>query len=182
MKSNVISKELLAKLSGQFALDLSSPHGPAHWARVRQNGLMLAKETGASSKIIELFAVFHDSCRWNDDIDPGHGPRGAELAIRYRKAGFFNCSNQELDLLVAACEGHTGGTEIDDVTIATCWDADRLDLPRVGIEVIPERLLTEIARRPIFIEEACSRAMAWVYKQAGSSHDNWELGPVRVRS
>ena len=170
---------VIARLSNQFALEPLSPHGPAHWMRVRKNGLMLAQETGASVKVIELFAIFHDSCRWNDDRDPDHGKRGADLAIRYHRSGDIYCTDEELSLLVAACEGHTAGTETNDITIATCWDADRLDLPRVGIEVNPDRLMTDVARQSQYIEEARSRAMEWVYKQRSLLHDDWELSEVR---
>lgn len=177
-KNNELSA-IITLLANQFALETFSPHGPAHWMRVRKNGMMLAQETGASVKVIELFAIFHDSRRWNDDRDPGHGKRGADLAIRYRQSGHIDCTDNELALLAAACEGHTAGTETNDITIATCWDADRLDLPRVGIEVDPGRLMTGVARQARHIEEARSRAMDWVYKQTSQMHDNWELSEVR---
>lgn len=170
---------LTVRIVKQFKLGTLSPHGPAHWMRVKKNGLVLARDTGASTKIIHLFAIFHDSCRWDDTTDPEHGLRGADLVIRYRKKGYFECTNHELDILVAACEGHTGGSETESITIATCWDADRLDLPRVGIEVNPKYLLTEAAKQSFNIEEARNRAMDWVYKQMDLVHDNWELGRVR---
>lgn len=181
MQNNSAPSELAARIAKQFTLDLFSPHGPAHWMRVKKNGLMLAKETGASVKVVELFALFHDSCRWNDNRDPDHGPRGADLALRYRKQGYFQCTNQELDTLVAACQGHTGGFETESMTIATCWDADRLDLPRVGIEVNPDYLMTEAAKQHHHIEEARARAMDWVYKHQGKNNDDWELSEVRRR-
>jgi hypothetical protein len=34
-----------------------------------------------------------------------------------------------------------------DVTIQTCWDADRLDLGRVGIRPDPARMGTEAGKR-----------------------------------
>ena len=39
----------------------------------------------------------------------------------------------QLDFLVEACRGHHHGTTSESITIGTCWDADRLDLPRVGM-------------------------------------------------
>jgi uncharacterized protein len=44
-------------------------------------------------------------------------------------------------------------------TIQTCWDADRLDLGRVGITPHPSRLCTEAARRPEMIRWADGRAI-----------------------
>ena len=43
-------------------------------------------------------------------------------------------------------------------TIQTCWDADRLDLGRVGITPDPSWLCTEAAKRPEVIAWADGRA------------------------
>ena len=132
--------------------------------RVRRNGLELAKHTGANTRIIELFAVFHDSCRENDYRDPEHGPRGAVLAELCRDMELFVCSDDELEILQAACYGHTHERDHPDETIATCWDADRLDLPRVGIIPVPHRLCTQPARSPEMINWARTRAENWLYR------------------
>ena len=39
-----------------------------------------------------------------------------------------------------------------------CWDADRLDLARVGIDPHPDYLCTALARRRDTIEEAVMRS------------------------
>ena len=44
------------------------------------------------------------------------------------------------------------------MTIETCWDADRLDLGRVGITPHPSHLCTEAAKRPETIKWADDRA------------------------
>ena len=57
-----------------------------------------------------------------------------------------------LDRGVRAATGrveHTDGTISDDPTIGCCWDADRLDLPRVGMQPDPALLSTEAAARRI---------------------------------
>jgi uncharacterized protein len=54
--------------------------------------------------------------------------------------------------------GQTHERTHPDVTIRTCWDADRLDLGRVGITPHPEYLRTEVARRAETIAWADSRA------------------------
>ena len=43
-----------------------------------------------------------------------------------------------------------------------CWDADRLDLLRVGIVPDPRRLCTPFARLEETIDGACKRAMDWL--------------------
>jgi hypothetical protein len=48
--------------------------------RLLENGLRLAKATGAAIEVVQLIAVFYDS-RWvNEGIDYHHGERGAERA------------------------------------------------------------------------------------------------------
>lgn len=49
----------------QFKNDISSVHGPSHWRRVEQNGLLLALHTGANIMVVRLFAMLHDSKRIN---------------------------------------------------------------------------------------------------------------------
>lgn len=141
-----------------FVLPPHSPHGPDHWQRVRHNGLLLAERTGAIARVVELFAFFHDSCRETDAWDVTHGPRGAELARQRHAEGHLPATAAELELIVTACEGHTVERTHPDPTIATCWDADRLDLPRVGITVNPDYLCTDAARDPQVIAEAEARA------------------------
>jgi len=108
-----------------------SIHGPDHWARVERNGLYVAKKTGADKTIVRLFAVFHDCMRWNDSVDPGHGRRGAEYAAQIRKE-LINIPSSDFDKLYYTCEWHTDKRTTNDITVAACWDADRLDIGRVG--------------------------------------------------
>jgi uncharacterized protein len=61
-------------------------------------------------------------------------------------------------VLYRACEGHTHERTHPDVTIQTCWDADRLDLGRVGITPHPSRLCTGAAREQEMIKWADGRA------------------------
>ena len=140
------TKYLLGYLQSHFRLDWQGIHGIRHWARVRANGLKLAKETGADPQIVELFAYLHDSCRENEDRDPQHGPRAAKLVCEFQ-GRYFDLPAAKLELLAEACASHTHQLLHSDITIATCWDADRLDLYRVGIEPDPARLCTEAARR-----------------------------------
>ena len=126
-----------------------SVHGPAHWRRVEQNGLLLATKTEADPIVVRLFALFHDSRRFNDGTDEGHGARGAAYAARLR-GELFQLNDSAFALLQEACTWHTDLDFSSDPTIATCWDSDRLDLGRVGMIPNPEYMSTtfgkEIAR------------------------------------
>ena len=150
-------RELLGAIRCQYRLSWHGIHGVGHWARVLDTGLRLASVTGADPEVVSLFALFHDACRANDGIDPDHGARGAGLAASLLRAHFVGRPGQ-LRLLVRACCGHTDGTVEDDHTVATCWDADRLDLLRVGIRPSPHRLCTEAARDPATLAWANDRA------------------------
>jgi uncharacterized protein len=111
----------------------SSIHGITHWVRVERNGLYIAERTGADPTVISLFALFHDCRRENDGWDPGHGRRGAEYAESVR-GELSILPDEDFGKLRHACVHHTDRTRHDDPTVAACWDADRLELGRVGIE------------------------------------------------
>ena len=130
----------------QFPLGIHSIHGPRHWKQVEKNGLMLAKETGADEIIVKLFSIFHDCRREDEHIDDGHGTRGAELA-KSMKGIHFDLPDNSFEILLEACTNHTGRRLASNITIATCWDADRLDLPRVEIIPDPDRMGTAPGRR-----------------------------------
>ena len=49
-----------------------------------------------------------------------------------------------------------------DPTVLTCWDADRLDLGRVGITPRAEKLCTSAACNPAVMAKANHRAEAWL--------------------
>ena len=120
-------------------------HGEDHWRRVAAAGLALLPETpGADPAVVFLFALFHDSMRFNDGRDPQHGPRGAALAGELRGEA-FDLGDAGMDLLGFACEEHTNGGVGSDPTVGVCWDADRLNLWRVGIRPDPRLLSTEAA-------------------------------------
>jgi len=141
-----------------------------HWARVLETGVRLAASTGARVQVVRLFAVFHDSRRTNEGRDPGHGRCGAALAAVLR-GKFFQMSDEDFELLRIACTEHTMGKTVGDVTVQTCWDADRLDLGRVGIIPHPKYLCTKAAK---------DRAMIfWAYQRGitdfvPSIVRNWE--------
>ena len=129
-----------------FVLGSDSLHGPEHWRRVEAFGLRLAGETGADRVVLRLFAILHDSQRQDEWIDPGHGRRGAAFARRLRGEA-FQLDDERFALLEEAIALHADGEVTENPTIGTCWDADRLDLLRVGITPSSDLLNTEAARK-----------------------------------
>ncbi|NTV13147.1 MAG: hypothetical protein HGA96_04330 [Desulfobulbaceae bacterium] len=141
----------------QYALNLHGIHGIRHWGRVYSIGLRLAERTGANEDVVRLFAVFHDSRRLNDGKDNEHGPRGAELAESFR-GKYFALPDADFELLILACNFHTVAKTHEDITVQTCFDADRLDLARVGKIPHPDYLCTDIAKSPDIISWATERS------------------------
>ncbi|WP_051946620.1 hypothetical protein [Verrucomicrobium sp. BvORR106] len=123
---------LWKRVTAECAPKWMSVHGPDHWRRVERNALILATRTGANIDVVRLFALFHDSQRVNDGFDLEHGPRAA-VYVRSLWRSAFELPDEAFEKLEYACEWHTTGLHHEDATIATCWDADRLDLGRVSI-------------------------------------------------
>ncbi len=150
-------EDLLNEILGRYPLEPNGLHGIGHWARVLENGRRLAEKTGAMIEVVELFAIFHDSQRQNDGSDPGHGSRGARLAEEMR-GKWFDLTDMAFNHLVDACSLHTNGFVSADITVQTCWDADRLDLGRIGIVPDKNRLCTAAAREPNILQWAHDHA------------------------
>jgi uncharacterized protein len=137
---------LYAHVTSQFHGDIHySIHGPAHWKRVERNGLLLATRTGADAMVVRLFALFHDSRRIYEGADDGHGTRGAEFAAELR-GSLYDLDDHPFALLQEACTWHTDRDFSDDPTIGTCWEADRLDLGRVGAIPNPKFMSTAFGK------------------------------------
>lgn len=164
----MVDKHIFDKLrdyaASLFRLGPDSIHGPDHWVRVESHVLQLAPLTGADLDICLLFAIFHDSCRFNDSEDPEHGPRAAEivrnldwppllagshLCYKHGSSGVKTSWTCRMNILIYALEHHTDGRTTTDATIGTCWDADRLDLPRAGIIPAQHYMSTAAARERV---------------------------------
>ena len=140
--------QILAQIQEDTDIWQSPIHGLDHWVRVKENGLFIAQHNGADTAIVEYFSYLHDSQRWNEHEDPQHGPRAAIYAQKHRE--IIDLDDDQFDLLQKACSGHTyilpsGSTSIN-ATLAACWDGDRLDIGRVGIEVDPNFLFSQFAK------------------------------------
>lgn len=154
----MIDDGLVRMIRAQFPLQWNGIHGIPHWTRVCENGLRLAEVTGAKPRVTELFAFLHDSRRRTDGHDPEHGQRAALFAQQIAGSA-FHLEPADLDLLLVACRGHSDGLTDGDITVLTCWDADRLDLGRVGNKPHPLRLCTSAARDPAILEWAYRRSL-----------------------
>ncbi len=152
-------KPLLIQIASQYILDPNGAHGLSHWGRVLENGLSLADIEGGDITVIHLFAIFHDACRHNQTVDPGHGARGAAL-VEELLGDLRLVNRKQLDLLTQACREHTDGKTQADLTVQICWDSDRLDLARVHIEPDPRCLCTDAAKTDRLREWANQRAIA----------------------
>jgi uncharacterized protein len=140
-------KGLLDEVLSQFRISKDGVHGPSHWARVRHHGMIVGKAVGADLLVVELFAFLHDSQRRNEFEDEFHGERAAEFAASMNHR-YFDLEATQLTKLVSAIRSHSDGDVHQCSTIQTCWDADRLDLGRVGIKP-SARYLSQIAAKQI---------------------------------
>ena len=65
----------------------------------------------------------------------------------------LDITQEQFEKLYHACKFHTKERSTGDATIDTCYDADRLDLGRVGFELNPHKMATaagaKIARKSL---------------------------------
>lgn len=143
-------------------MNLYGAHGINHWNRVRENGLVLSRLNGANQIVVVLFSIFHDCQRVEEGVDGRHGHASAQFLVDHRHLIPLNDDNFEI--LRKACYYHNNGVTWDpDITVMTCWDADRLDLGRVGMRPIPKYLSTKEARD--------ERIIDWAYRRSRAGKD-----------
>ena len=136
---------LRQQVIAQFRLGSQSAHCWEHWDRVQKYGDFLARHNGADPLVVRLFALLHDSRRQREGPEPEHGPRAAQYAQDLCGTA-FQLASSSLELLMFACYHHEAGQTSQDPTIGACWDADRLDLDRVGINTDPDLMSTAMGR------------------------------------
>jgi uncharacterized protein len=160
----------------------SSIHGEQHWQAVARIGARIARDTrGGDLEVVWLFAILHDSRRENDHHDPEHGRRAGQLVDELVGDGLLSLDPDRQLRLRSAVARHEDGETTTDPAIGVCWDADRLCLPRVGIEPDDELLSTHAARTqkvwarglvedPVVdwgrVLKAAPAALSWSYKPA----------------
>ncbi len=138
-------KEFIEKLR-EYAIKhtkmgIYSVHSIAHWDRVAQNADSL-KTSDVDVLVVKAFAYIHDVERKDDGSDILHGPRAAALVDEMRDTELAFLNDDEIRQLKEACELHTTTWRTEDATVNACFDADRLDLGRVGITPNPDKMAT----------------------------------------
>lgn len=124
----------------------STLHGDEHWRCVVATGLALAPAVGDVDRaLVFWFGLLHDTRRLTDGFDPEHGARAASFAGELREEGVLVLDDGRFERLTVALFDHANGLVSTDPTIGTCWDADRLHLPRVAIRPRRELLSTPAA-------------------------------------
>ena len=129
----------------------SAWHGEAHWQCVTATGLELAASAGGDTidrALVFCFGLLHDTRRVNEAVDREHGRRAADFARGLHEEGVLLLDEQRVDTLIEALWQHADGRVSSDPTVGTCWDADRLHLPRVSIVPDPALLSTQTALEP----------------------------------
>jgi uncharacterized protein len=104
--------------------------------------------------MVFCFGLLHDTRRVNEAVDPEHGSRAAEFAEKLRADGVLQLDELRFAALLEALRLHSDGQVSPDPTIGTCWDADRLHLPRVSIVPSPALLSTRAALGPARLSAA----------------------------
>ena len=160
IREAVIIRKALTVVRPAFRLDFHDGiHGVSHWSRVWYHGRRIARTLDVNPAIVAWFAYLHDSQRHNDHRDPLHGQRAADFALGLRHERILvELSPSEFEHLCEAMRLHSDGHTEGEPAIRACWDADRLDLGRVGIEPHPQRLCTPLARERRTIREASRMA------------------------
>lgn len=154
----VIPKKILIEVIESFYLQLfNGVHGIDHWTRVLQNGIILCdKNPNLNKNIIIAFSFFHDVGRTREDDEPIHGYNGGRRLLKYKYK--INLTKEEIDKCYEACVDHTHTRHHKDPQIAACWDADRLDLYRVGVMPDVDYLNLEESKEEDIIKEAATRS------------------------
>jgi uncharacterized protein len=148
-------KDSEIELVKPFAKMDSEIHGQRHWSHVRRLGLELGNLlnlTDEQLRCIELFALTHDLARTNDGKNTVHSDDGSYLFVDVAKEVFPLLDGEQRGLIQICIKHHSDGITAeeaylnqsfrhiawreDDIinTVGCCWDADRLDLLRLGIE------------------------------------------------
>jgi uncharacterized protein len=136
---------LLEAVEEASTLHSSYIHGDQHWRAVAEVGLRLVGERPKADRdVVFLFSLLHDAMRENEGSDPGHGARAADLAEQLH-GRLYRLPDQRLEFLLAACREHADGKYSDHHTVGVCFDADRLNLWRVGKTPDPKFLSTDAA-------------------------------------
>ncbi len=119
---------------------VTSIHGPKHWLAVDTNVRVLIEGEGVEDAdwvVCRLFAMLHDCARMSEGEDKDHGRRAAALIRTLPETITQAVTPYQLSVLTQAIAAHNEGGTTKNATIGVCWDADRLQLTRPGVELFP---------------------------------------------
>lgn len=123
-------------------------HGPLHWLAVLRNVEYLGgAQQGIDLTICRLFALVHDCQRRNEYDDPSHGARAVSFLMKNMGMWGISLDHSQTNILYYALSEHNEGYVSNNPTIGCCWDADRLDLPRVRILPKPDLMSTKLGKK-----------------------------------
>jgi uncharacterized protein len=142
-------------------------HGPAHWVRVHRFGGLLAARVALPPEAracVDLFAWLHDIAREDDEASRRHAVEGAAQIDAILPAIAAPLTTDQIETIRAAILHHSDGMvaarageagvfdgigwpgDLVVATVGCCWDADRLDLPRVGVQPAERFMSTPVWR------------------------------------
>lgn len=148
-----MTDNLIEKLKHHTFFD-SHIHGERHWSHVNHLGMKLAdlmKLNPIQKRCVEVFSWTHDLARKDDNGGNEHAIEGARYFAREVVTLFPDIDEIQIEIIAAAIKYHSDGlcseeahhmgffehinVHKEDVIriIGCCWDADRLDLIRLGI-------------------------------------------------
>ena len=147
----MFNKKLLEIVKNNFKLDFYGAHGIYHWQRVYKNTQILSTHYKINSPVFELFSLFHDSKRENEYSDIYHGFRASEFVKELLEKKEIILNENDTNRLLYAIANHTISDEnnplFNDLIVQICFDSDRLDLGRVGIEPEEKYMITEFGKK-----------------------------------
>lgn len=151
-------------------------HGIPHLRRVAVTAGRIAASIGEDIESAVVAGFLHDCARSDDAGGTRHAHDSAILA---KKLLSMYYPHLDAAHLCDAISRHADGKTTKDLLIGCVWDADRLDLRRLGIEVDPDLLCTSIARRIVLIGRnlypACDTR---IFKHSSDSQPS--SNPIRI--
>ncbi len=159
LKTAKRAEELLAPFCTCRGLVL---HGVSHLRRVAILSGRLANAVGEDVESAVVMGFLHDCARKDDGNDTEHGHESAFLA-----RGLIDRFYPHLDVnrICEAIAGHADGEVTTDPLTACLWDADRLELKRIGRTVDPDLLSTVVAKRLVRRRQPDERVMEEVSQE-----------------
>ena len=142
-------------------------HGIPHLRRVAVTAGRIAASIGEDIESAVVAGFLHD-CARNDD--GGGTCHALDSAVLAKKLLSMFYPHLDVVRLCDAIARHADGETTKDLLVACVWDADRLDLSRLGIEVNSDLLSTSVARRIVLIRRSiCPACDTRIIKHSSNS-------------